>query len=253
MECYAYILPRATASNLHQSPPGTGASVLDIPPPKSPNHKEIHPERQNAPRVQSQQAPVEPRRLAEAEETGHVTESGLAASSTSLSESEGSAMDESSDSAIADSASMEETSDEPPTQGVADTEDLEKGRATGQDDTSYDISDKLPHPLPERPRFAGVESHADGRVDVTNQEQEPESQASPESSDGSEAYEPPEPDPDTAAHSPHFSPAPPGPEDTVNSGRQLEQPHADRPLTGNAQDLDSDSRAFLQVGPLDVR
>lgn len=220
--------------------------------PSGPKH--IHSAQENIPLVRSPQAPVGPRPLpASAESTGRVAESAEATSPSSESESEGSTMDESSGSSSTDSLSVDqEVSEESSAARAVNAEDSEDTKATDQEGTSCLGSEKLPHPLPERPPVTVTGSHADGPVDSTNQGQEPGAEDSPEPSDASDAYEPPESDPSAAVHYAPFSPAR-APADSGDPGRQTDQPHADRGLTGNDQGLDPESRAFLQVGPLDVR
>lgn len=226
------------------------ASLLCSPASKSPDYKDIRAAQEYVARFGSPPAPVEPPSLAASDEgTGRIAKSGPTSSEY---ESEGSAMDESSDSYSAGSASADqETSEEVPTPMPTNIEDLEE-KGTAQEGTSCLSSENAPHPLPERPRFQGTESHADGLVDSTSQGHEPEAQELPESSDASEAYEPPEPDPNAASPYVLFSPAT-GQAKSADSGAQEDQSYTGRPLTGNWQGLDSDSRAFLQVGPLDVR
>lgn len=220
--------------------------------PSGPKH--IHSAQENIPLVRSPQAPVGPRPLpASAESTGRVAESAEATSPSSESESEGSTMDESSGSSSTDSPSVDQdVSEESSAARAVNAEDSEDTKATDQEGASCLGSEKLPHPLPERPPVTVTGSHADGPVDSTNQGQEPGAEDSPEPSDASDAYEPPESDPSAAVHYAPFSPAR-APADSGDPGRQTDQPHADRGLTGNDQGLDPESRAFLQVGPLDVR
>ena len=191
-----------------------------------------------------------------AESSGLIAESGETAPPSSEYESEGSAMDESSDSSSAGSSSADqEMLGEESTPEPTNIEESEMNKPTDQEGTVCLSSESASHPLPERPRFAGTESHADLLGDPTSQEQEEsEVQDLPESSDASEAYEPPEPEPNPSAHYSPFSPAP-SQANLGDTGRQArpDESQTGRPLTESRQGLDSESRAFLQLGPLDVR
>lgn len=199
---------------------------------------------------------AQPSQSGRPDDTDGVAESGKEPSPSSISESEGSAMDESTDSDASESASIEkELSERSPASGAAIVEDSENAKESDQQDISCMSSDHHAQSLPEHQRHTITESQVGEPSAFGHQEHKHEDQESPESSIASEGYEPPEPEEQNtavSAHSPPFSP-PPGPVDSDSSRYPLDQAHADTTLTGNIQGPDSYSREFPKVGLLDVR
>lgn len=168
------------------------------------------------------------------------------------SDSTGSSMDESSDSSSTGSVSdSQEELDEPiPSNALPHVTEEPTVDEQAENDQNADYSSTLPE-------------HAQGSTDDSREEEsstsgqaENDRQASRASSVASEAYEPPEPDPDSGSvgsdYTPPFSPVFPGPEESEMSPKPLpNQPQAEEPLTGKVQEMGADSRGHAQVGPLD--
>ncbi|BDD59571.1 hypothetical protein MAP00_004768 [Monascus purpureus] len=185
--------------------------------------------------------------------SAHVTDDlGEAPPAPSLSESGGSAMDESIDSALSEPVqepALEQTaaaSATPPDgSGTSESVDISE--------TGSILMENSHDSLPERPRFTDAAAELpnagddDGQVDVRN------SRESSAESEASEAYEPPEPD--TSADSadelytPSFSPSSGRGELPDVSAHTVGQPQADKPLTGTV--LVSDVSQTPEVGNLD--
>lgn len=167
---------------------------------------------------------------------------------SSVSESEGSAMDESSASDSSEGASIDqEMSDAPGAAGPAPSnlEDSEELKATDQEDTSYPSSDHHSHSLAhEQPHDEGIESDVEGPDKLVNQESL-EDQTSRGSSVASEAYEPPEPENHAPVHPAHSFPS-----KSPLPGDALDEAHSNKALTETVQD--SQPREPLQIGLLDV-
>lgn len=233
-------------------------SVPDAPAPKLPNRVGSYPLQENIPSLRSTPSPVaaQPSRSGGPDDRDGVTESGKQPSPSSISDSEGSAMDESTDSDSSESVSVEkELPGRSPASGAATVEDSENPQESNQQDTSCMGSDHHAQSLPERPRHTIAGSQVGEPGDLGHQEHKHGDEESHESSVSSEGYEPPEPEEQiiaASAHSPPFSP-PPGPMDSDDSRRPLDQAHADKTLTGNTQGPDSYSREFPKVDLLDVR
>ncbi|RJE18515.1 hypothetical protein PHISCL_09147 [Aspergillus sclerotialis] len=215
-----------------------------------PAQDDVSPVQSLQPPIASHQSP--PRRP---EDVDGDVELGKEHSPSSVSESEGSAMDESSDSDSAEPASVDQEMSDVPGAPAApapsNLEDSEKLKAADQEDTSYMSSDHSHSLEHEHPHDAGIESDGGGPDKLVNQESL-EEQTSRGSSVASEAYEPPEPENHVPAHPAHSFPSKsPGPVYSGDSGDPLDQAHSDKALTENVQDVDSHPREPLQIGLLD--
>ena len=165
-------------------------------------------------------------------------------------DSTGSSMDESSDSSSTGSVSdSQEELDEPiPSNDLPQVTEEPTVDEQAENDQSADYASTLPQG-----------STADSREEessTSDSQAENDRQASRASSVASEAYEPPEPDPDSGSvgseYTPPFSPVFPGPEESEMSPNPLPNlPQAVEPLTGKVQEMGADSRGHAQVGPLD--
>ena len=165
-------------------------------------------------------------------------------------------------------SSMDESSDSSSTGSVSDSQE-ELDVATSSNDLPYVTEEPTVDEQAENDLSADYDpgtlpEHAKGSTDISPEEAssssgsraENDRQASRASSVASEAYEPPEPEPDSGSvgseYTPPFSPVFPGPEESEMSPKPLpNQPQAEEPLTGNVQEMSADSRGHVQVGPLD--
>ena len=166
----------------------------------------------------------------------------------SSSDSTGSAMDESSD-------SSSEESDQDEHQAHFTVPESTDEPAEPEHQNSVGAGAGLHHTLPERPLPMDVEPQIELATD--EQATENQGQASRESSI-SDGYEPPEPEvtasPAESAYSPPFSPASPGPVETIEASTTDGKKLADEPLTETVQALDiQQPSTSTQVGILDVR
>ncbi|KAI9929977.1 hypothetical protein MW887_011787 [Aspergillus wentii] len=177
-------------------------------------------------------------------------------SPSSLSESTGSAMDESDDSSSADSTSVAHASRESPELAeLSAPEPLEHSQEADQEEENGSGSVDGSHSLPARPRFPNADSQ-DELPESDSQAEQIQHTSSRESSLDSEAYEPPEPEPNPGSpesvesiYTPPLSLASPGPvEHTEASRPPLDQLQADEPLTGKVQGLETGSQNHVQVG-----
>ena len=165
-------------------------------------------------------------------------------------------------------SSMDESSDSSSTGSVSDSQE-ELDVATSSNDLPYVTEEPTVDEQAENDLSADYDpgtlpEHAKGSTDISPEEAssssgsraENDRQASRASSVASEAYEPPEPEPDSGSvgseYTPPFSPVFPGPEESEMSPKPLpNQPQAEEPLTGKVQEMGADSRGHAQVGPLD--
>lgn len=161
------------------------------------------------------------------------------------SDSAGSAMDESSGSSSTDSTSdsedSSEDSDKSPSEGPEAAMDEQ---ADGNASTEHH-----PGTFPEyEPQsLMGAESGKDPVFGVQGDER----QVSRASSVASEAYEPPEPEPDSGSAVSEYVPAGPGNEEPDMTEPFPSQPQTDESLTGNVQEIGVNLGGTVQVGPLE--
>lgn len=184
-----------------------------------------------------------------AHETG---DSGKEPPPPSLSESGGSAMDESIDSALPDSVEQPALEESAAT-NTNTPDEYEATKLADLRETISITSDNHHDSLPERPRFIiPMDAHPDSDISVGKVD----NRASREPSVASEAYEPPEPetsaDSGDEAYTPPFSPASGPAEPSDVSAPSIDQPQTDKPLTGKVQPFDSDAQHVREVGHLDV-
>ena len=184
-------------------------------------------------------------------------------SPTSLSESEGSAMDESEDSFSADPAFMSKEMSREPSELTPEPTlpqfSENPGEAGQEEPSNVEKADRY-HPLPERPRFVDAHGSVEEPIDMDHHVEATQDQHSRDSSPDSEAYEPPEPEQNPGSpespgsiYTPPMSLASPGHVEPTDAPRPPSyQSQSDAPLTGMTQDLEADSRNYFQAPLLDV-
>lgn len=161
------------------------------------------------------------------------------------SDSAGSAMDESSGSSSTDSTSDSEASSEDSDEGPSEEPEVAMDeRADGNANTEHH-----PSTLPEGEPQSSIEAES-GKEPVSGV-QEDEHQVSRASSAASEAYEPPEPEPDSGSAVSEYVPAGPGNEEPDMTEPFPSQPQNDESLTGNVQEIGVNFGGSAQVGPLE--
>lgn len=161
------------------------------------------------------------------------------------SDSAGSAMDESSGSSSTDSTSDSEDSSEDSDEGPSE------GPEAAMDEQADGNASTEHHPgtFPEyEPQLLmGADSGKDPVFGVQGDER----QVSRASSVASEAYEPPEPEPDSGSAVSEYVPAGPGNEEPDMTEPFPNQPQTDESLTGNVQEIGVNLGGTAQVGPLE--
>lgn len=170
-------------------------------------------------------------------------QTGQKPSAPFVSDSGGSAMDESVDSDVPHS-------DDEPTLEEPTTSHPEDSRPDGLDESTPLASGKESNSLPER-----IKSDTAAPVPAS-QSYKGDTDRSRESSVDSEAYEPPEPeataDTSEEPYTPPFSPAS-GPMEPLDvSAHSVDQSRADKPLAGTNQVLGSGTSRMPDAGYLDV-
>lgn len=156
------------------------------------------------------------------------------------SDSADSAMDESTDSSSTDSTSDSEDSSQGSEESAPEEPELAVDeQAENRTSTEYHPR-ILPWHEPQIPAEVGTGGHReDGR------------QVLRASSVASEAYEPPEPEPDSGSVDSEYIPAGPSHEEPDITEPFPNQPQTDESLTGNVQEIGADSSGRVQVGPLE--
>lgn len=243
------------ASNL---PPTTcdnfDISMPDVSLPKQENRADAEPPKETGSTQQEPQAAIDrASALSGPSNDNTAMEPETEASHAYESDSTGSSMDESSDSSSTGSVSdsQEELDEAIPSNDLPQVTE----EPTVDEQTENDQSADYPSTLPEHAQ-GSTDNSPEEESSISGSQAENDGQASRASSVASEAYEPPEPDPDTGSvgseYTPPFSPVFPGPEESEIYPKPLpNQPQAEEPLTGKVQEMGADSRGHAQVGPLD--
>ncbi|PLB45882.1 hypothetical protein P170DRAFT_254313 [Aspergillus steynii IBT 23096] len=192
-------------------------------------------------------------------ETQSRVDSSHESSAVSSSESEGSAMDESSDSDSEDSMSIDEDESEGPEPEPV-SESIPPNAASEPQD-SQEGADQPSAKSQHSPREVSPVVNTENRTSVASESgEEVEMSKDDDSSEssGSDGYEPPEPEttasPANSVYSPPFSPPPPGPiEPSEASMPTVDQSNqAGELLTTNDQEVDVEPpKEHVQVGLLD--
>lgn len=161
------------------------------------------------------------------------------------SDSAGSAMDESSGSSSTDSTSDSEDSSEDSDEGPSEEPEAAMDEEADGNATTEHHPSTFPEDEPQS--LMGTETGKEPEFSVQGDER----QISRASSVASEAYEPPEPEPDSGSAVSEYVPAGPGNEEPDMTEPFPSQPQTDESLTGNVQEIGVNLGGSVQVGPLE--